>query len=102
MRRWTGHPPATVRAYRQVDGEVDADLLKEGFLLADDMREQDRKQPPATPYAASLADGLENSLVAEYARDSFDAALRYAQQVPEEGRRLAMLVGIVMALRQNY
>ncbi|PYV17022.1 MAG: hypothetical protein DMG07_06765 [Acidobacteria bacterium] len=91
-----------VRAYRQLDGEVDADLLKDGFLLADEIREQDRKERPATPYSSGLADGIENSLVAEYARDNFDAALRYALAIPDERRRLTVLVGIVMAQRQNY
>jgi hypothetical protein len=91
-----------VRAYRQVEGEVDVDLLKEGFFLADEIREQAGKQPPATPYAARMADELENSLVAEYSRDNFDAALRYALAIPDERRRLTVLVGIVMAQRQNY
>ena len=91
-----------MRAYRQLDGEVDADLLKDGFLLADEIREQDRKERPATPYSSGLADGIENSLVAEYARDNFDAALRYALAIPDERRRLTVLVGIVMAQRQNY
>ena len=33
-----------VRAYRMVDGEVDPGLLKEGFILASDLREEQQGQ----------------------------------------------------------
>jgi tetratricopeptide (TPR) repeat protein len=108
-----------VRIYRQVDGEVDSELLKTGFLLADQLRqEQSDKnrlgQPtnPGLPAALSSisaligvtnnADQLEAFLISELSRDSFEMAMRYVRSMEKGTMKLNCLTQIVQALSQQY
>jgi hypothetical protein len=108
-----------VRAYRMVDGEVDPGLLKEGFILAFDLREEPQKQaagfgvgvsgsplPQGSigPYgiSSSPADHLEAMLVAEYARDNFAGALTYVRSLQDEKLKLLALNQMIQSLRMPF
>jgi hypothetical protein len=111
-----------IRAYRQVDGEVDSELLKTGFILADQLRqEQSDKTRNVSGMNASMnaslvaalganlqylvsnsADQLEGFLVAELSRDSFDMAMRYVRSMENGALKLNSLIQIVQALSQQY
>lgn len=103
-----------VRAYRQVDGEVDPELLKTGFILADQLRQEQfdkiRNLPGITAamsanlqnLTTSNADQLEAFLVSELSRDSFDMAMRYVRSMDNGLLKLNSLVQIVQALSQQY
>ncbi|PYU86295.1 MAG: hypothetical protein DMG08_30025, partial [Acidobacteria bacterium] len=66
-----------IRIWSQVEGEVEPKLYREGFVLVDDLRQAPRasEQTPAVGAGPSraAADNLERTLVAEYARDDFEA-----------------------------
>jgi hypothetical protein len=55
-----------LRLSRWCDGEADSDLLKYGFLLVDEMREQEKEQPSSEPARRNTvsADRLEGTLIA--------------------------------------
>jgi hypothetical protein len=108
-----------VRAYRMVDGEVDPGLLKEGFILASDLREEQPGQAAGygvgvpggsftqgnigfygTP--SSPADHLEAMLVAEYARDNFAGALTYVRSLPDAKLKLLALTQMIQFLRMPF
>jgi hypothetical protein len=108
-----------VRAYRVVEGEVDPGLLKEGFILASDLREEQKGQTSGfgvgVPggsfsegsiglYAApsSPADHLEAMLVAEYARDNFAGALTYVRSLPDAKLKLLALNQMIQSLRTPF
>src|SRR5207249_3598080 len=96
-----------VRTYRQVEGEVDPNLIKEGFVLADQMREQEeaRIQPGSAQKKGTgltQADQLEIMLLGEYARDNFDAAIRYVRSMPDNPFKLAVLTQMAQSIRQPY
>jgi hypothetical protein len=96
-----------IRAYRQVDGEVDPELLKSGFVLADQMRQELQKnsiqqEPVGRQYGLSMPDRLETFLVSELSRDSFETAMRYARSLEKGGFKLACLIQIVQALSRSY
>jgi hypothetical protein len=105
-----------VRVYRQVDGEVDPELLKTGFILADQLRQEQADKTrnlnlPGMTISTSAnlqylvtnsADQLETFLVAELSRDSFDMAMRYVRSMENGPLKLNSLVQIVQALSQQY
>ncbi len=99
-------PPARRLSYfqqlvmttRQCEGEVDSSLIKEGFILADELRERDGF-PPAKP-GYSAADQLEANLLSELARDNFGAAIRYVRSMSEDQQKLGALMRILQACRQ--
>ena len=108
-----------VRAYRMVDGEVDPGLLKEGFILASDLREEQQGQAAGfgigvsggpfpqggmVPYAISAgpADHLEAMLVAEYARDNFAGALTYVRSLQDAKLKLLALSQMIQSLRTPF
>jgi hypothetical protein len=108
-----------VRAYRMVDGEVDPGLLKEGFILASDLREEQQGQAAGfgfgvsggpfpqggmVPYGISAgpADHLEAMLVAEYARDNFAGALTYVRSLQDARLKLLALTQIIQFLRMPF
>ncbi len=101
-------------AHRQVEGESDPDLLKTGFLLADQIREEIREnaeasgQPVAIPMGGNLAylgttqaDWLEAFLVADLVIDSFDLAIQYVRSMEKDGLKLQCLMQIAQVLSQN-
>ena len=97
-----------VRSARQVNGEVDAGLLRDGFILADQLREEiDEKAPEAgitnKRYLYAGAEQLEAFLVAELSRDDFDSAIEYARSLDDDALKLNCLIQIAQAqAQQNY
>jgi len=94
------------RVYRQTEGSVDKELLKDGFILADQLREDasgnnDRGMNWVRPQTTA-ADQLEAFLVAELSRDSFEDAIRYARSIEKGTFKLQCMVQIVQALRSSY
>jgi hypothetical protein len=93
-----------VRSWRQCDGEVDSGLLKEGFIIADDLREETRRaetetEPPGGP-RWSPADSLEAMVLAELSRTSFDLAMRHVRTLPDGQLKFNALFQIVQAVSQ--
>jgi len=95
-----------IRIWAQVEGEVEPKLYREGFVLVDDLRQGPRasEQTPAVGAGPSLAaaDNLERTLVAEYARDDFEAALKYIAGLSDNTAKLAMLLDIVQRFREPF
>ncbi len=96
-----------IAAYRQVDGEVDPELLKTGFIIADQMRQEEREQNPnavAMPKSGNVspADHLESSLTGELARDNFSQAMKYVRSLPDTVKKLACYLAITNALQSGY
>jgi hypothetical protein len=108
-----------VRGYRMVDGEVDPGVLKEGFILASDLREEQQGQAAGfgigvsggpfpqggmVPYGISAgpADHLEAMLVAEYARDNFAGALTYVRSLQDAKLKLLALSQMIQSLRMPF
>lgn len=105
-----------VNAQRNVEGEVDPELLREGFAIADRMREESSPKPGGTAgrvvsgvsgsaiiytvSASSATDQLEAFLVAEISRDDFDAALDYVHTINDEKFRLTCLLRVIQAQMQ--
>ncbi len=91
-----------IRAFRQVDGEVDAELLKSGFIIADQLREEQLKANPNPPPGnLSPADQLEAFLIAETARDSYDLAINFVRSMENGLPKLMAMIQIVQALSQS-
>jgi len=96
-----------VQTYRQVEAEVDPSLIKEGFVLADQLREAEEAkiQPGGVQRKGTeltQADQLEIMLLGEYARDNFDAAIRYVRSLPDNPFKLAVLSQMAQSIRQFY
>ncbi len=95
-----------VSAYRNCEGEVDTGLLRDGFVIADKLRQDEEKKNPdmgnrISPYGTQ-ADQLEATLVSEYARDNFDAAMSYLRAKPDNNVKLMMYQRVVQAMRFGY
>jgi hypothetical protein len=96
-----------IRTYRQVEGEVDQGLLKDGFVLADQLREemseqgetQDGMNPVRQPVLTE-ADQLEASLISELSKDSFDSAINFVRSMKNDALKLTCLIQIAQALSQ--
>lgn len=96
-----------IRAYRQLDGEVDEDLLRRGFIIADRMRvlHLDANPPggnPGTGSFAAMADQLEIFLISELARDSYDKAIQYVRSLDNGKYKLECMLRIAQVLVQQY
>jgi hypothetical protein len=95
-----------VRMYRQVSGEVDPELLKTGFILADQLRQEQLGKNPAANQSSqwiyNSADQLESFLLSELSRDSFDMAMHYVRTLENPQTKLNCLTQIVQALSQRY
>lgn len=93
-------------AYRQTDGEVDSELYRNGFILADKLRQKEEQDNPDSSRNRSefgtQADQLEAALVSEYSRDNYDAAIRFLKSKPDDNMKLMMLLRVVQALRSSY
>jgi len=88
---------------QRCDGEVDPDLLREGFILADEIREAEHKKNPETTVPTRLsgaADEFELSLIAEVARGDFSRAMAFVRAMSDSGRRLSALLRILDMLQQ--
>lgn len=84
-----------VRAQRQCEGTVDRDILREGFVLADNLRQETKE----TNY---FAGDFERFLVAELAVDDFDAAMSYVRPMPDNAQKAMALLAIVQSLTQRH
>ena len=95
-----------IRVWAEVEGEVQPKLYREGFVLVDDLRQVPRPSEQAPSVGAgptrAAADNLERTLVAEYARDDFEAALKYIAGLSDYTVKLAMLLDIVQRFRQPF
>jgi hypothetical protein len=108
-----------IRASRQVDGEVDSEIIRDGFILADRLREDNEKTSEAVEissvrtnamgmtsggqsWIAQEADRLEAYLVSELSKDDFEKAIRYVHSIKSDALKLTCLIQITQALRQQY
>ncbi|HEY3132856.1 MAG TPA: hypothetical protein VGL91_25615 [Acidobacteriota bacterium] len=88
-------------AYQNLEGEVDAAVLHEGFALLDQLRKNENeknalKDKPRS--GGSPADQFELALTAQWARSDFEGALRRLNSTADDGFRFRALVGIAQAL----
>ncbi len=93
-----------VSAYRNCEGDVPAGLLKDGFVLADQVRQEyEEKNPQVATQRVTytVADSLEQALIAEVAVDHFDAAMQYLRAKPNDEKKLAAYLRVIESLRQN-
>ncbi len=106
VQRRAGFLQNLVGAYRQIEGEVDQSLLRNGFIIADKLRQEEEKTNPDAANRkngfGTQADQLEAALVSEYARDNFDAALRFLRAKPDDSIKMMMMMRVVQALRYGY
>jgi hypothetical protein len=99
-----------VRAYRQIEGEADPNLLKDGFIIADQLREQLSEKngmsggiKQSGRNTLTTADRLEVFLISELSRDSFEKAINYVRAMENNAFKFECLVHIVQAQGQpNY
>lgn len=104
-----------IQAHRQVEGESDPEMLKTGFVIADQLRqeqaekEETQKSNPliivggVRNFGISQPDQLEAFLVAELSRDNYESAMRYARSVESNNAKLQCLILIAQALsNSNY
>lgn len=90
---------------RQCNGDVDVDLLRDGFILADQLREEEKDKNPDTASRRdgnSPADLLEQTLLGQVAIDHYQAAMKYLNAMPDDEAKLAAQLRVVEALRQTY
>ncbi|NWG12897.1 MAG: hypothetical protein HXY20_05100 [Acidobacteria bacterium] len=93
-----------VRTSRRCDGEVDPEILKQGFLLVADIREEEEDQAKGMAGTArrSSAEMLERALITELAIDNYEAAIRYVRTMPDKQAQLSTLLAIVEACRRPF
>jgi len=96
-----------ISTYRRVEGEVDSKLIKEGYVLADQIREEAAAggvpgEATRRGRQGSPADFLEAFLTGEYARDNFDAAIRFVRSMDNHDAKLSALLQIAQSLRNSY
>ena len=104
-----------------LEGEVDPGLLKEGFVLASELREEQpgsgcgfwfrrfrglgASLPPRRYGSLAIprgADQLEAMLVSEYARDNFAGALTYVRSMQDAKLKLMALNQMIQSLRMPF
>ncbi len=95
-----------ISTYRQVEGEVDSKLIKEGYVLADQIREEAaagemQGEVRHNGRQGSPADYLESFLTVEYARDNFDGAIRFVRSMDDDEAKLSALLQIAQSLRNS-
>jgi hypothetical protein len=107
LQRRASSLQSMVQAYRQVEGEVDPALLKNGFVLADELKQElsekagvHGKGNPENQIANSQAGQLEAFLVAELSRTSYESAIRYVRSMENNALKVTCLLQIVQALSQ--
>jgi hypothetical protein len=93
---------------RQLDGEVDTALLREGFLLANEMQEEEKAKEQEGNRSSGTAgtlrpsDDFKIALIGLSALDDFAAALRYVRTLDGENLKIRALVQITQSLLSNY
>ena len=107
MQERVGALQNLISTYRQVEGEVDSKLIKEGYVLADQIREEAAAggvpgEATRRGRQGSPADFLEAFLTGEYAHDNFDAAIRFVRSMDDDEAKLSALLQIAQSLRNSY
>jgi hypothetical protein len=101
-----------IQMYRKLNGEVDEDLLKRGFVLLDCIQQERRirqeqwramgnveiETGPTAGTGIPWADNFEVFLVTELAKDSYDKAIDYARSFEDSHIRLQFMIGIARSL----
>jgi hypothetical protein len=97
-----------IQAYQRCDGEVDAALLQEGLVVAQQLRDEQNSAVAPVPAArgpvsgrGTMADQLEMAIIAELALDNFDGAMKYLRPMPDD-LKLQALLRIVQTLVQPF
>ena len=95
-----------VMAALRIEGEVDPALWVEGFRWTDEFREEERAKlaerrdaPSRVVIGMSRPEMVEASLLGEYARADFEAAMSRVRRLPVP-ERLSALITIAQAMRQ--
>ncbi len=88
-------------AYQNLEGEVDAGLMQEGFALLDQLRKKEKekkdlKDRPAS--GGSPSDQFELALITYWARPDFEGALRRVNSSADDSFRFRALVAVAQAL----
>jgi tetratricopeptide (TPR) repeat protein len=97
-----------VTTQRQIDGEVDPTLLREGFILATEMREEEKNReqsaspPPPGVTLFHPSDDIEVFLLAQNALDDFGTALSRVHSIAEESVRIKALLQIAQTMSSYY
>jgi len=112
---------SVISAYRNLDGEVDEELFRKGFILVDRIREEQSlntgENPPPLLSTAGAdtsistllaytrrrenADKLYAYLVAEIARGDYDTAINYVDTMPPGISKMECLLQISNVLCRN-
>jgi hypothetical protein len=94
-----------IRLYRQCDGEVSPKILRDGFVVADQVREEEKENHPQRAQRTglnSMADQLELVILAELALDDFPTAIRFVRSMPDDAVKYGALMQIIQSLRYNF
>ena len=74
--------------------------------VADKLRHEEERANPGNPNRknayGSPADQIEDTLIAEYARDNYDAAMRFLRSKPDDSIKLLAMLRVLQALRSSY
>jgi hypothetical protein len=96
---------AIIQAYRQLEGTVDHELFKNGFLLVDQLKKEESKPKPAQsleirmgPCLFTKAECLESLLVQDLSKDLFEEAMAHVRSIENRDLKYECLVMIAMAL----
>jgi hypothetical protein len=96
-----------INTMRQVDGEVDPGLIRQGFTLVSDMKEEEKKR--VLPQGGTLlslpihpSDDLEIMLIAQMAMDDFTSAIQRARSMDADSARIRALLQIAQSLMSYY
>jgi hypothetical protein len=80
--------------WRQLEGSVEADLIREGFDLAAELRQ-------TSPSPTGSGQSLEDFLVAFSALDDYDSAARRIRLLPDGARKLRAWLQVIRRLGQG-
>jgi hypothetical protein len=89
------------RLYRDCDGEANQDLLREGFLLVDQLRHENQIPRSTNAPIESQADAFEVFLLSELARENFEASMKYVRGMQDKNLRIMSFLKIAESLRES-
>jgi hypothetical protein len=105
LQRQSGLLRNVVRLSRQTDGEVEPKLLREGFIVAAQLRDEEKgnnSAPVQRTKMDSMADQLEMMLVSQLAIDDFPTAIRFVRSMPDDVVKYYTLMSVLQSLRNSY
>lgn len=97
-----------ISAWRRIQGEVESTLLSEGYILAMQIREEEKEKAPAASELQAVtavispSDDLVTFLLAQNALDDFRAALSRVHALPNDFIRIKALIRIAQSFQGNY